>query len=350
MWVLWKRLVYVTSPWKFLGKFVPFRTFALLLNWCVCFAASGLIWFIPTRPNLAYWASLPRGLLGFRWSSTRCMDSIFRMKRPGQARQLFVMVEKIAAKCSDRILSQNPEDIQTAIRLGIAAKSSLFELGNGVELTRFRRDAVGLAVTESLRRELGLTSGPVVGFVGRCVREKGLVELLEAMVILRESLPDVQLICVGRIDNDRGDAIDPAYADKMGLRDAVKFLGLRQDIPELLSVMDVLALPSHREGFPRAPMEAAAMGLPSVVTDIRGCRQSVQHEQTGLLVPLQNPDALAAALMKILSDANYAAELGQRAAAYALEEFDEQRVFQRVVETYRQLCAAKGVSFPQVSV
>ena len=273
----------------------------------------------------------------------------FSDETPSAARRLFILVEKIAAKCSDRILSQNPEDIQTAIRLGIAPESILFELGNGVELSRFQRESIADGVTAGLREELGLDVGPVIGFVGRCVREKGLVELLDAFKIVRETLPAAQLVCVGRIDNDRGDAIDTQYAEQMGLGDAVHFLGLRQDIPELLTLMDVLALPSHREGFPRAPMEAAAMGIPSVVTDIRGCRQSVQHGETGLLVPLRDPTSLASALLRILNDASYAAELGRRAANYARQEFDEQRVFQRVVDCYRQLCECKGIPFPAVS-
>jgi glycosyltransferase involved in cell wall biosynthesis len=132
----------------------------------------------------------------------------------------------------------------------------------------------------------------------------------------------------------------------MGLSSVVKFLGHRDDVAELYAVMDVLALPSHREGFPRAPMEAASMGVPSVATNIRGCRQTVDDKVTGLLIPPRDPEALAAALLHLLHDDEKRAAFGRAAREKALAEFDERVVFRRVVSAYEDLLGAHPRAVP----
>jgi glycosyltransferase involved in cell wall biosynthesis len=101
--------------------------------------------------------------------------------------------------------------------------------------------------------------------------------------------------------------------------------------------MDVLALPSHREGFPRAPMEAAALGVPAVVTDVRGCRQTVDDDVTGCLVPVRDPESLARALLALLLDDARREAFGRAARTKALAEFDERVVFEKVVSAYQRL-------------
>jgi glycosyltransferase involved in cell wall biosynthesis len=115
------------------------------------------------------------------------------------------------------------------------------------------------------------------------------------------------------------------------------FAGLRQDMPVLYALMDVFALPSHREGFPRSPMEASAMAVPCVVTDIRGCREAVEEGVNGLMVPPRDPAALAAAILAILSDPDRAAALGQGGLRLARERFDQRHVFAHVVSAYERL-------------
>jgi glycosyltransferase involved in cell wall biosynthesis len=106
--------------------------------------------------------------------------------------------------------------------------------------------------------------------------------------------------------------------------------------------MDVFVLASHREGFPRAAMEASAMALPVVATDVRGCREVVEPGVTGALVPVRDPSALAAAL-RDLADPATRARFGAAARERARREFDEQRVVETVLETYRDVARAKGL-------
>ena len=128
-----------------------------------------------------------------------------------------------------------------------------------------------------------------------------------------------------------------------GLQHACVFAGVRQDMPEMYAAMDVFVLPSHREGFPRAPMEASAMRVPCVVTDVRGCRQTVSQGRNGLVVPLGDVAALAQAILRLLTDPDLARRMGEEGRRRALREFDERRVFEDVLAEYARLLEAKGL-------
>ena len=253
-------------------------------------------------------------------------------------RRFYIWMERIAAQCSDTILSQNKEDIATAIEEHIAKPDLLKWLGNGIDVRRFDRRRLPDDALFALRREIGHDPDrPGVGFVGRLVEEKGIPDLLEAAKLLLGDVPDVQLLIVGPYDEEKPDALRPDVAERYGLSERCHFLGMRHDMPELYALMDVLVLPSYREGFPRAPMEASAMGVPAVVTDIRGCREAVEHEVNGLRFPVGDAPALAEALASILTDDARRLEMGRAGRAMAEEQFDEQKVFDRVLQEYERL-------------
>ena len=252
------------------------------------------------------------------------------------ARRFYVLMERIAATQSSAILSQNPEDIETGVRERIFRRDQVELLGNGVDLDRFHPGVDGRVA----RRALGIADGDkVIGFVGRLVAEKGLRELFDAFAHVRAEQPRTKLLVVGGTDGEKGDAVDARAADAYGIADACIFAGHCDDMPAMYAAMDVLALPSHREGFPRAPMEAAAMGVPSVVTDIRGCRETVVHGETGRFVPVGDVDALAGALLDLLRDDEGRRRMGAAARALAVQRFDQRDVFRRVEATYERLLA-----------
>ncbi|MEM8609710.1 MAG: glycosyltransferase family 4 protein [Myxococcota bacterium] len=253
-------------------------------------------------------------------------------------RRFYIWMERIAARCSDTILSQNREDIATAITERIARPEQLQWLGNGIDVARFDRTKVPESDLDALAASVGLDrSAPVVGFVGRLVEEKGILDLLEAMKDVAIAFPSVQILVVGPYDEEKPDALRPDVADRYGLTDRCRFLGMRHDMPELYALMDVLVLPSYREGFPRTPMEASSMGVPSVVTDIRGCREAVVPEQNGLLVPVADPAAVSSAVRLLLGDNELRATMGQAGRKLAEDRFDEQKVFDRVLAEYERL-------------
>jgi glycosyltransferase involved in cell wall biosynthesis len=114
-------------------------------------------------------------------------------------------------------------------------------------------------------------------------------------------------------------------------------------MPELYGLMDVFVLPSHREGFPRSPMEASAMGVPSVVTDIRGCREAVEEGRNGCLVPLHDAGAIETAVLDLLRNKEKARQMGRYGRQMAEQRFDEQLVFERVKKEYVRQLVAKGL-------
>jgi glycosyltransferase involved in cell wall biosynthesis len=262
-------------------------------------------------------------------------------------RHFYIMVERIAARCSDVILSQSSEDIETAIKEGVCPPSKIKYLGNGVDVQRFNRARLDVAVLAQKREELGLSADqPVIGFVGRLVAEKGILELLQAARIVVKHFPHARFLIIGPIDHEKPDALTPAIAQAYGVAPACVFTGLRQDMPELYALMNVFVLPSHREGFPRSPLEASAMSVPCVVTDIRGCREAVQHGQNGWLTPLGDITSLAEAIVDLLADQEKARQMGETGRQMALAQFDEQLVFAKVKAEYTRLLQAKNLPLP----
>lgn len=255
-------------------------------------------------------------------------------------RRFYVLMEQIAAAQSDHILSQNPEDIRTAIAERIAPAERLELLGNGIDLGRF--DPASISEEERLRTRAECGFEPhdvVVGFVGRLVEEKGILELFEAIRLLRSSCPRVRLLVIGPVDTEKADVLRPERARDFGIDGVTYFAGMRQDMPRLYAAMDIFVLPSHREGFPRAPMEAAAMARPVVVTDIRGCREVVEAEKTGLFVPVRNAVQLAGAIRVLVDAPSRRSAMGEAGRKLAEQKFDERRVFATVASSYERLLA-----------
>lgn len=259
-------------------------------------------------------------------------------------RAVVYSLERIAATVSHAELLQNPEDVPVLRRLRVPA-AKVQVLGNGVDLTRFDAAAIDPARRAALRCEWGI--GPddvVVGLVGRLVWEKGYREVFEAARRLRSRVPNLRFVIVGPTDFDKSDAItaaDVAAAEALG---TVTFLGHRNDVEELYGAFDCYALASYREGFPRSAMEAAACGLPIVATDIRGCRQVVDHGVNGLLVPARDAAALADAIERLAVDGPQRRAMADAAVVKARAEFDQQRVIDITLATYRRLLAAEGLA------
>ena len=254
-------------------------------------------------------------------------------------------LERLAATCSDAELVQNPEDLDTLRHRLREPASKLVLLGNGVDLAHFGVDPDGER-RRHVRAELGLDEGAVVvGAVGRLVAEKGYPELFSAWARVRAAHPDAVLVVIGPHDPDKRDALDRTVIDAAS-RLGVRFLGMRHDVEDLYHGMDLYVLASHREGFPRSAMEAAAAGLPIVATDIRGCRQVVTDGHNGRLVPVRDDAALAAALDEIVTDAEARARMGAASAERARREFDQQRCIDITLATYDRLLRARGLHAP----
>jgi glycosyltransferase involved in cell wall biosynthesis len=273
---------------------------------------------------------------------------VFYDRAQALQRRLFVLLERVAAACSNIVFSVNSDDITTAIKERIASPSTFIRLGHGgigINLRRF--DPSRLEAEDILRKkaELGLTSEhKVIGFAGRLILGKGLIELFEAVRLLKTTVPALRVLIVGASDYGRPDVITPQTARVHGVQDLCIFTGHRDDMPELYAMMQILVFPSHSEGLPMACMEASAMKVPCVTLETRGCREVVQHGVNGLLVPPGDVPRLANAIRELLVKPEEVKAMGERARQLALQRFDEEPVFERIKGQYDRLLLEKGVA------
>ena len=209
------------------------------------------------------------------------------------------------------------------------ARVSLIE--NGIDLRDFAAPSAGEVA--AAKASLRLDGGPIIGSLGHLHPIKGHADLLDSMVEVRRCFPSAKLLLVGEGPLS---ALLTARAAASGLADAIVFAGFRRDVATLLATMDVFVLPSHNEGMSHALLEAMALGRPVVATDVGGNGEVVTAGENGLLVPPKDPPALAAAVVRLLSDPACAAAMGRHAAAAVSARFSAQRMAAEYADVYER--------------
>lgn len=256
---------------------------------------------------------------------------------------LYSSVEKLAALFTDLILSQNYEDIATAKKLGICPPEKIAYLGNGVDIDRFKCDRLDPNHQIQLRKSLGIPDSAdlIIGTIGRLTRKKGSEYLVEATAKLLPQFPNLHTVIIGSESSGDPEPIKAKLIERIqtfGIEKHVTFTGSRSDIPEILGLLDIFTLPTFtHEGLPRSILEAMSMGLPVVATDIRGCREAVAHQETGLIVPPEDSEKLAVALGLLLKNPDLRQAYGKAGRHRVETEYDENLVFQRLEGYYQQL-------------
>ncbi|KYC40123.1 glycosyl transferase family 1 [Scytonema hofmannii PCC 7110] len=255
----------------------------------------------------------------------------------------YFTVEKICANFTDLILSQNYEDTATAQKFGLCQPEKICYLGNGIDIHRFNRDRLDSTHQKELRKSLGIpeTADLVIGTIGRLTRKKGSGYLIEATAKLLPQFPNLHVVIIGGQLNTDPEPFQKELMERIhtqGLENRVTLTGDRQDIPEILGLLDIFTLPTYfNEGLPRSILEAMSMSLPIVATDVRGCREAVVHGRTGLIVPPKNSEKLAEALGTLLAKPELRQAYGKASRERVEAEYDEEMVFQRLMKFYQEL-------------
>lgn len=245
---------------------------------------------------------------------------------------LYVTIERWAGKFADELLSQSQEDIEDAVRLKICSRNGYpVYIGNGVSLSHFDLDS--LNDRQQIRHKLGILNEVVITIVARQNFEKGYFELVKALGMIKDH--DWTALFIGE-DEGAGEQIKLCL-NQEGIANRVRVLGNRSDIAHLLAASDIYVLPSYREGLPRSLIEAQAMQLPAIVTNIRGCREIIQDGINGLLVPIHDSNALAKALLCLIDNPDKRKVMGQAGRKIMENKFDERIVFTRIYEVYQKL-------------
>jgi glycosyltransferase involved in cell wall biosynthesis len=302
---------------------------------------------IRERPLLTDFSTPKAGLLGnlAAWA-LRVPHRVYTLRglklesSHGWKRGLLLASERMAAACAHAILCNSSSLREMAARYRIAPAGKLRILGdgssNGVDTRRF---CPGLS---PVREEWSIPAGAqVIGYVGRLTRDKGIPELLVAFETILEHRPDAWLLLVGWVDAAE-DALDSASQSLIATHPRIRKTGFVPDTAPYYRAMDLLILPTHREGFPNVALEAAASGVPVITTECTGAKDAVLPEVTGLLIPPHQPMAIADAVLELLADPARCARMGAAGRVWVAECFSREKVLALAVDFYRSLIAGRG--------
>jgi glycosyltransferase involved in cell wall biosynthesis len=247
------------------------------------------------------------------------------------ASKIFLWVERIFSKFTDRMVALTDGERNDYIKLSVCPPQRVFKIHSGVDLEQFMQPN-GNRVEK--KRSLGLDqNGTVIGFVGWLLPIKGPAYLLKAMAHIWPEHPAASLVMVGKGELD----VDlRTQALKMNANGKVKFLGWREDVHEIIPIFDLLVLPSLNEGMGRVLVEAMAAGKPVVASEVGGIPDLVKHGETGYLVRPADERALANGIKKLLNDPERAQQMGQRGKEYC-RQFSLEAMIAKLDDLYSDL-------------
>lgn len=266
----------------------------------------------------------------------------------GWKRHVLRWSEKIACRSAHSVLCVSHSIRHIAIREKLCPENKIQVLasgsGQGVDADgRFNPAHYSDEMRRALRETLHIPDGAlVIGYVGRIVRDKGIEELAEAWTHLRERYPNLYLLLVG--DYEPQDPVPDTVRHRFSEDRRVILTGWVAETAPYYALMDILVLPSYREGFPNTPLEASAMRLPVVATQIPGCVDAVTDGLTGTLVPVHNSQALTEAIDRYIRNPDLRQQHGKAGGEQVLGKFRQEIISQALYEHYRLLMWEKGVS------
>ena len=233
-------------------------------------------------------------------------------------RILVKMLYRRGFKCAHKVVFMNPDDLHdfTSLKLLKENKCCMVN-GSGVNMERFERAP--------------LPEKPIFFMLSRALRCKGVSEYLEAAQIVHDRHPDVRIMYLGEIDESMQDSLKQSEVQKYIDSGAIEYFPEHPDVRIYYRQCSVFVLPSHREGIPRTVQEAMAMGRPVIVTDAPGCRETVKDGETGFMVPVNDPQALADTMCRFIENPELIAKLGNSSYEYCKEKFDVRKVNQTLL-------------------
>ena len=253
----------------------------------------------------------------------------------GLNRMILKTTDRILCACATHIIPEG-NGVKNDLINGKITRKPMKVLANGnvrgIELDHYRRTAEVEEEAAKIRKEGVLT----FVFIGRLVRDKGIHELVEAFVRLNKENPHTRLVLVGRTEAE----LDPLNEETQHIIDthnAIEAVGSQNDVRPWLAASDVLAFPSYREGFPNVVIEAGAMGLPSIVTNINGCNEIIIPGENGVIIPPRDADALYEAMKEMSEKDEKRVYLTKNARESVASRFDCQIVRRALYDFYASL-------------
>ncbi|MDP2692348.1 MAG: glycosyltransferase family 4 protein [bacterium] len=263
------------------------------------------------------------------------------MEATGFKRTVLNFVEKTTYRFATKVYPNSKglydfiiaENFTKPSKLSIIGKGS----SNGIDTDYFNPNLYSERDKISVRAELKIPQHHFLFiFVGRLVKDKGINELIAAFSKLSQSKDNISLLLVGPFEND----LDPLWPETLisiNENPNIYSVGYQNDVRPYFAVADALVFPSYREGFPNVVMQAGAMGLPSIVTDINGCNEIIEHSKNGLIIPLKDTNVLQQAMQKLLTDEALYKELRAYARPMIVSRYAQQLVWEAIFSEYKKL-------------
>ena len=263
------------------------------------------------------------------------------LEKQGVKRNILNFVEKLTYKCSTKIYPNSYGLKESILKNSFTSENKIKVIGNGssngIDINYFNPNFVTRKEKKLLKIKLNIVRKEFVYiFIGRIVGDKGLNELIEAFDNLLKINNEVKLLLVGNFE----DELDPLY-DKtkmmINANNQIIVTGFKSDVRPYLAISDALVFPSYREGFPNVVMQAGAMGLPSIVSDINGCNEIILNNINGIIIPPKNVKSLLDAMIKIYHDKNYFIKFKKNIRYLITNRYDRELIWSELLDEYNKL-------------
>ncbi len=267
------------------------------------------------------------------------------LETSGAKRKILDAVEKQTYDFATAVYPNSYGLKKIILELGYAKEEKLKVLGegssNGIDTDYFNPEKFSEDQKINLKSELGIPQNDVVYiFVGRLVKEKGINELVEAFTALQVKCENISLLLVGPFEQDL-DPIDDQTLELIQQHSKIYTTGYQEDVRPYFAISDILTFPSYREGFPNVVMQANAMNLPAIVSDINGCNEIVQNDRNGIIIPVKDATALQEQMHRLYSAPELRKELSAQSRNLMEQNYERKVFWQLLLKEYKELEAAK---------
>jgi glycosyltransferase involved in cell wall biosynthesis len=261
------------------------------------------------------------------------------MEAMGWKRKLLVLAEKLTYLCATKVYPNSKGLYDFIIKHRYTSRNKLKVIcqgsSNGIDTSFFNPTHFTTCQVEGLRKKLGISPNDFVFiFVGRLVGDKGINELVEAFYCF--DAPNLKLLLVGPFEKE----LDPLYSSTIQAiqeNPNIILLGFQEDVRPFFAISNCLVFPSYREGFPNVVMQAGAMGLPSIVTNINGCNEIIVEDENGSLIKAKSIEALFNSMRKMYIDVHYYNNLKQKSRLLTQTRYEQQMVWKALLDEYNML-------------
>ena len=263
------------------------------------------------------------------------------LETKGFKRKLLDFVEKLTYSCATKVYPNSNGLLEIIIKNKYCPDTKLKVIANGssngIDTKYFNPNAFAETQNLQLKNELALTTSDFVFvFVGRLVADKGINEMVAAFKVINEKYSHAKLLLVGDYESDL-DPLQSSTLEQIQTNNAIITVGFQNDVRPYLAVADALIFPSYREGFPNVVMQAGAMNLPAIVSNINGCNEIIVEGENGTFVPVKNTSAIIEKMELLLTNEDYFKKLKSNAREMIVSRYEQKVVWQAILDEYKKL-------------